>query len=199
MQDYGYNISKLVKDMECYAKKENIPIMLEDGIEYLLSFIKENNIKSVLEVGTAIGYSAIRIAYTGASVLSIERDKERYLKAVENVKNANLSEKIELINEDALEVDVKGLYDLVFIDAAKSQNLKFVNKFKNNLSKDGYILIDNVDFHGLVGHSSEIKSRNLRGLVRKIESFLDYLDKQEEFSVLKVDKGDGLIILRKRV
>ena len=88
-------------------------------------------------------------------------------------------------------------YDLIFIDGAKAQNMKFVDHYKNNLKENGSIIIDNLAFHGLVGKSESITSRNLRSLVRKIEAFLDYLDEQTEFKVEKVSVGDTLVILRR--
>ena len=83
------------------------------------------------------------------------------------------------------------------MDAAKGKNLEFINKYKDNLNEGGIFIIDNVDFHGLVGKSNEIKSRNLRALVRKIERFLNYLDNQNEYEVSKINVGDGLIVLRR--
>lgn len=192
------NINDLYKEMEHYAKINNVPIMLKSGIDYLVNFVLENNIKSVLEIGTAIGYSTIKLRSVSSKVTSIERDANRYNVALNNAKLSNF-DNIELIHADALEVNISGKYDLIFIDASKGHNIEFINKYKNNLSNGGTIIIDNVDFHGLVGNSDTIKSRNLRSLVRKIEKFIDYLDNQEEFSVEKVSVGDGLIILRRKV
>lgn len=182
--------------MEEYAAIYNIPIMRKDAIEWIVDFIKDNNIKNTLEIGTAIGYSTLKIADAGSNITSIERDEERYKEAVKNVNDSNCKDKVNLIKADALEIDMEGLFDLIVIDAAKAQNIKFVEKYKHNLNKNGFIIIDNVDFHGLVGKSETIKSRNLRSLVRKIEEFLKYLDNQNEFKVTKIDKGDGLILLR---
>lgn len=192
------NLEDLYLEVECFAKSQNIPIMLKDGINYIEEFITKNNIKNILEIGTAIGYSTIKMANVSDTVISIERDEERYKKAVENVRKSLLEEKITLINDDAFNVEIKDKFDLILIDAAKAQNIKFIEKFKVNLKKNGYIIIDNVDFHGMVGNSSNIKSRNLRALVRKIENFLEYLDTQIEFNVLKVNAGDGLIILNRK-
>lgn len=192
------NINDLYKEMEHYAKINNVPIMLKSGIDYLVNFVLENNIKSVLEIGTAIGYSTIKLRSVSSKVTSIERDANRYNVALNNAKLSNF-DNIELIHADALEVNISGKYDLIFIDASKGHNIEFIKKYKNNLSNGGTIIIDNVDFHGLVGNSDTIKSRNLRSLVRKIEKFIDYLDNQEEFSVEKVSVGDGLIILRRNV
>ena len=189
--------NELFEMMECYAKKNSIPIMLLEGINYITDFIKEKDIKSVLEVGTAIGYSALKIASVGAVVTTIERDKNRENEAIKNVELSNYKDKITLIYDDAFNTNITEKFDLIFIDAAKGKNKEFIEKFKDNLNTDGYILIDNIDFHGLVGHSSEIASKNLRSLVRKIESFLDYLEKQNEFKVTKINKGDGLILLER--
>ena len=90
------------------------------------------------------------------------------------------------------------MYDLIIIDAAKSQNKRFLDKYKENLNKDGIIIIDNLEFHGMVGKSSEIKSRNLRQMVRKIEKFLDYLNTQEEFNVEYIEVGDKLGICKRK-
>jgi len=190
------NTSELIKNIEDYAKENNIPIMLEDAINYICNYIKENNIKTVLEIGSAIGYSAIKMSECDTNITTIERDEERYNIAVENVRKANLGDKIELIFSDAFDTNITDKYDMILVDAAKGKNIEFIEKFKTNLKQDGTIIIDNVDFHGLVGKSEEIKSKNLRSLVRKIEKFLSFLEIQKEFKVTKIDKGDGLIILK---
>lgn len=186
----------LISDMERFAKKENVPIMQKESLDYLISFIKQHDIKSVLEVGTAIGYSTILIKEVVNNITSIERDEERYNIALKNVSLSKL-DNITLINIDALEANITGEYDMIFIDAAKGKNLDFINKYKNNLREKGVIFIDNMGFHGLVGNSSSIKSRNLRSLVRKIEKFIQYLDNQSEFKVTKIDVGDGLYLLER--
>lgn len=190
------NINEIFRDMEHYAKEHNVPIMLNDGINYLTNYIINNNIKKVLEIGTAIGYSTLKIRNTGAFITSIERDSIRYDKAMYYLKLSKF-DNVNLIFGDALDITITDKYDLIFVDAAKGKNIEFINKYKVNLNENGIFIIDNIDFHGLVGKSNEIKSRNLRGLVRKIEKFLNYLETQEEFKVEKVNIGDGLIILRK--
>ncbi len=191
------NLNDLFNDMERYAKEANVPIMLKEGINYLQNFVKEKNIKNTLEIGTAIGYSALKIASMGSYVTSIERDENRYNKAVSYINSSDLKDNIKLILGDALNIKLYDKFDLIFIDAAKAQNINFINNFKDNLEDNGYIIIDNVGFHGLVGKSSEIPSRNLRALVRKIENFLNYLDEQTEFKVTRINVGDGLILLER--
>ena len=190
------NINKLFEQIEEYALENNVPIMKKDAIDYICNFITKKNIKNVLEIGTAICYSALKMANVNASVVTIERDEEREIKAKENLSLSGFKN-IELLFGDALEINVNGKFDLILIDAAKGQNKRFLNKYKSNLNEQGYIIIDNIDFHGLVGKSSEIKSKNLRSLVRKIEDFLTYLKEQNEFKVSKINVGDGLILLER--
>ncbi len=186
----------LISDMERFAKKENVPIMQKESLNYLISFIKQHDIKSVLEVGTAIGYSTILIKEVVNNITSIERDEERYNIAVKNVELSNLNN-ITLIKADALDITITDKFDLIFIDAAKGKNKEFLDKFKSNLNENGYIIIDNMDFHGLVGKSMTIEKRRLRSLVKKIENFIKYMEEQTEFKVTKIDKGDGLYLLER--
>lgn len=186
----------LISDMERFAKKENVPIMQKESLDYLISFIKQHDIKSVLEVGTAIGYSTILIKEVVNNITSIERDEERYNIAVKNVELSNLNN-ITLIRGDALDITITDKFDLIFIDAAKGKNKEFLDKFKSNLNENGYIIIDNMDFHGLVGKSMTIEKRKLRSLVKKIENFIKYMEEQTEFKVTKIDKGDGLYLLER--
>ena len=186
----------LISDMERFAKKENVPIMQKESLDYLISFIKQHDIKSVLEVGTAIGYSTILIKEVVNNITSIERDEERYNIAVKNVELSNLNN-ITLIKADALDITITDKFDLIFIEAAKGKNKEFLDKFKSNLNENGYIIIDNMDFHGLVGKSMTIEKRRLRSLVKKIENFIKYMEEQTEFKVTKIDKGDGLYLLER--
>lgn len=186
----------LISDIKRFAKKENVPIMQKESLNYLISFIKQHDIKSVLEVGTAIGYSTILIKEVVNNITSIERDEERYNIAVKNVELSNLNN-ITLIKGDALDITITDKFDLIFIDAAKGKNKEFLDKFKSNLNENGYIIIDNMGFHGLVGKSMTIEKRRLRSLVKKIENFIKYMEEQTEFKVTKIDKGDGLYLLER--
>ena len=188
--------NNLISDMERFAKKENVPIMQKEGLEFLISFIKEHDVKSVLEVGTAIGYSTILIKEAVNNITSIERDEKRYDIAVKNVELSNLNN-ITIIKGDALDINITDKFDLIFIDAATGKNKEFLDKFKSNLNENGYIIIDNMDFHGLVGKSMTIEKRRLRSLVKKIENFIKYMEEQTEFKVTKIDKGDGLYLLER--
>ena len=187
-------------ELEEYAKKNNVPIMLEDGIEFMLDYIKKNNIKKILEIGTAIGYSSIKMALLDESikVTTIERDESRYKEALKNIDKYNLNNRINVIFDDAFNVELDDSYDLIFIDAAKSQYIKFFEKFKVNLNENGVIFSDNLKFHGFVDMKLEdIKSRNVRGIARKLNNYIDFLKNNKEFKTDFYDIGDGISISRK--
>lgn len=189
-----------MKELEEYAKINNIPIMQKDGILYLINYIKENNIKNILEIGSAIGYSSIMMASINSDIriTTIERDKDRYDLAVFNIKKYNLDKQINIIYGDAVDTDITGMYDLIFIDAAKGKNIFFFEKYKNNLVKGGTIITDNLSFHGLVEDSDLVKTKNQRGIVNKIKDFISFLDNNEEFSTEYIPVGDKIAISKRR-
>lgn len=191
----------LIRKMEKYADEKGIPIMEKDGIEFLSEFVKLNKIKNILEIGSAIGYSAINMALISddVTVTTIERDKDRYIEAVKNIKNANLDHRITLVLADALEFNTDEKFDLIFIDAAKSQYLKFFNKFSKNLNQKGYIITDNIKFHGLTFSDKSKLSRNLRQLLGKLENYIDFLNNNKDFKTRFFDIGDGIAISRRRL
>lgn len=189
----------MLDKLEQIAIKNNIPIMSKDGINYLIDLIKENKVKTILEIGTAIGYSAIKMAFVDPEIkiVTIERDQNRYNEAIVNVKEFGLEKQIDVILADALEIDITSKFDLVFIDAAKAQYIKFFEKFKHNLNKHGIIVSDNLNFHGLVNSDKTDLSRNLRNLVLKIEKYIQFLENNTEFKTEFINIGDGISISRK--
>lgn len=193
---------KLIEEMEEYAKEYNVPIMNKEGIEFLEEYVKKNKVKNILEIGTAIAYSTILLANISddIKITSIERDEVRYNKAVENANKSGISERINLLFADALEINVEGKYDLIFIDAAKAQNIKFFEKYKANLMDNGTIITDNMKFHGFVDMpDKEIRNRNLRQMIRKIRKYKDFLDENNEFETKHISIGDGLAISKKKI
>lgn len=192
------NAYTMIKELKEYAKEFNVPIMHEDGIDFLTTFVIKYQIENVLEVGTAIGFSAISMALANPKlkITSIERDETRYLEAVKNVKKFNLEDRITLLFKDAADVKLDEDFDLIFIDAAKGQNKVFFEKFEKRLTQDGFIITDNMKFHGYVDKDeSEIKNRNLRGLVRKIKDYRKFLEEHEEFKTKFYDTiGDGVAV-----
>ena len=192
---------KTIEKIKEEAIDNNVPIITDEGIEFLTNYIKENNIKKILEIGTAIGYSAIKMAEVSEDIeiTSIERDEKRYLEAVKNIKKVNLENRITLIYNDALYVSLSDKYDLIFIDAAKAQSINFFERFEKNLNDHGTIITDNMKFHGLVDKPiTEITSRNVRGLVRKINNYKEFLEKNTKYKTTFFDIGDGIALSIKR-
>lgn len=190
-----------INELKKYAKEQDIPIMQDKGLNYLIKFINDNNIKTVLEIGTAIGYSAIMMCLSNEKlkVVSIERDEERYLEAIKNVKKFDLENRITLIFNDALNTDINDKFDLIFLDGAKGKNIDFFEYFERNLNMDGYIITDNIYFHGYVEmEESLIKSKNLRGLVRKIKEYIEYLKSLDKYETTFERVGDGLAITTRK-
>lgn len=189
-----------LKKIEAYAKENHVPIMEEEGITFLTNYIKEHDIKTILEIGTAIGYSAIKMALVDPEiqVTTIERDETRYEEAIQNINTFKLHDRIELIYSDAFDVVLNKKYDMIFIDAAKAQYQKFFEKFKENLNEHGYIISDNLNFHGLTHTLDRIESKNLRSLVRKINDYVSFLENNEEFETIFYQVGDGVGVSKRK-
>ena len=190
----------MLEQIEKYAEENNVPIMQKDGIEFLTKYIKENNIKHILEIGSAIGYSAIKMALVNddIKVTTIERDKTRYDLAVSNINKFNLNKRINIILNDALNIELDEKYDLIFIDAAKSQYIKFFNKFDKNLNKNGIIVTDNLSFHGLVEDDSKTNNRNTKQLVKKIRKYIEFLKENKDYDTTFYKLGDGVAVSIKK-
>lgn len=197
---YNSSMKEFIEEMEKYAQEYDIPIMQKEGIEFFQKLIVENHIQSILEIGSAIGYSAIQLARLDKAIhiVTIERDQERYDKAVENIHKCSLESQISIFHEDALEFECDELFDCIFIDAAKAQYIRFFERFEKNLKENGVIVSDNLSFHGYVENPQKEMSRNLRQLVRKIQKYIDYLKENDNYETLFINKGDGIAISRKK-
>ena len=202
--EYLDNLNKLDfndldNELRLYAKENKVPIIQDEGLHFLRQIIMVKDCKRILEIGTAIGYSAIQMAKLGVNVDTIEINENMYNLAIENVKKAKLEDKINIFFKDALEIDIKelGKYDLIFIDAAKAQYINFFNKFKCLLNDKGIILTDNLLFHGLVLEEN-IESRNLRQLVNKIKKYNEWLLEQDDFDTTIYNIGDGIALSIKK-
>ncbi len=187
-----------ILEMEKYAADNNVPIIEKKSIMFIMRYIKNHNVLSILEIGSAIGYSAILMAssHKDVTVTTIERDESRYMECLKNVKKCGMEKKINVVFQDALELNLSEelRYDLIFIDAAKGQYTKFFEKYKHFLNPGGVIITDNIKFHGYVGESSKLDKGNLKSLVEKIENYVDFLKNNTEFVTEFKDIGDGLAI-----
>jgi len=188
-------------DLKQYAIDNNVPIIEDDGLEFILEFIKKNNVKRILEVGTAIGYSAINFASISGDIFvkTIERDESMFSYATKAISHYKMTEQIEVVFGDALNIEITGEFDLIFIDAAKAKYKKCFERLQKNLSKEGTVICDNLNFHGIIHKdNSEIKSRALRQLMKKLRNFIEFLKNNEEFKTSFYDTGDGISVSKRR-
>ncbi|SFC36517.1 Predicted O-methyltransferase YrrM [Bacillus sp. OV322] len=191
-------------EMEEYAKEHQVPIMEPEGMEALLQILRLQKPERILEVGAAIGYSALRMsdALPGTKIVTIERDGERAQLARENIKKMGKQEDITLIEGDALETGEEAglyMYDAIFIDAAKGQYKRFFELYEAFLNRDGIIITDNVLFKGLVAENEEeIEPKRIRNLVRKIKDYNVWLMNHPEYHTVILPIGDGVAISKRK-
>ena len=190
-------------EMEVYAENHEVPIMERTGIEILLQLLRIHDAKRILEVGTAIGYSALRMGYglPASMIVSIERNSERFMLAEGFVSRSDIGERIHLVNADALEAEeaIKAFapFDAIFIDAAKGQYKRFFEMYSRYLSEEGIIITDNVLFKGLL-FEEKIENRRVRSLVKKINEFNHWLMSHPDYDTVILPIGDGVAISKKR-
>ncbi|GEM03746.1 putative O-methyltransferase YrrM [Halolactibacillus miurensis] len=195
---YPFNV------MEREAKAQHIPIMEPDGIAFLKQLIRLHRPTRILEIGAAIGYSALQMASVHANirVVTVERDDERFKTAVENIHQYDQHQQVEILHGDAFDLadqlNSKGPYDLVFIDAAKGQYQRFFETFTTNLTDQAMIITDNVLFKGYVSDAS-VASKRLAKLSQKIDRYNQWLTQLEGFTTVIVPVGDGVAITTRHI
>ncbi len=179
-----------------YAQTYNVPILTYEDILFLKQLIRLKHVKRILEIGTAIGYSATHMASVDESihVTTIERDMTMIKKAQETFLNSPYKDQITLIEGDALEVSINPdlPYDLIFIDAAKAQSQRFFERFEPYLAQQGIIVTDNLLFHGYLVKAHP--SKRLLQLTKKIDAFNHYLMKRKDYDTVIYPIGDGMSV-----
>lgn len=192
-----------IAEIKTYAKKEAVPIIKDETQEFICERIEEiaktKPQVHVLEIGSAIGYSAIQFARTAENVFvtTIEIDIDRHLKAQQNVSDSGLKDKITTIYGDALVTQIDGQFDVIFIDAAKAQYIKFFEKYKENLADGGIIISDNLSFHGMVEDLSLTNNYSTKKLVKKIQKYIEFLKTNPDFTTEFFKCGDGISVSKR--
>ena len=190
------------KELEKIKQKaldEHIPIIMDDTLEVVDKILKEVKPKRILEIGTAVGYSAICFSEylsEDGEIDTIERDEERIIEAKANIEKVGVSNKINIYSGDAVEIlpTLNNKYDVVFIDAAKGKYPFFLKEALRMLDTHGVILADNILYKGYVmsdynKHKQRTAVRNLREYIKEVTE-----NPNIETEILKV--GDGLAISR---
>jgi len=192
---------KTVEEIKQKAIEEHIPIIMDDTLEEVSKVLQEIKPLNILEIGTAVGYSAIRFSKyleKGGIIDTIERDEERIKEAKINIKDLNLEEKINIIDGDAVEVlpTLNKKYDVVFIDAAKGKYPFFLKEAIRVLSNKGIIIADNILYKGYT--LSDYNKHKQRTAVRGLRTFLQELEENENFETKLLEVGDGLTISKRK-
>ena len=188
-----------LKKIKEKALENHVPIIMDDTLEYIYELYKDRPISSILEIGTAVGYSAIcfsKILKEDGFIDTIERDEERIIEARENIKKAEVEDKINIFEGDAVEIlptfDKK--YDMVFIDAAKGKYPFFLKQALRLLNDDGIILADNILYKGYV--LSDYNKHKQRTAVRNLREYIKEVTENPNLETQILEIGDGLAVSR---
>ncbi len=188
----------LFAEIEKYADEHNVPIINKDSRQLLMDTVKKNAPKSILEVGTAVGYSALVMAENmppNGKIITIEQDANRIDTAYDFITRAGRIEQIQLMDGDASVIldQLEDTFDMVFIDAAKGQYLDYLEKVMDKLSVGAVIVADNVLFRGMV-MSNEPPLKRYRTIVKRLREYLDFVNQDPRFSTTIYEEGDGVAI-----
>ncbi|MBR0350478.1 MAG: O-methyltransferase [Clostridia bacterium] len=179
------------------ALDEHIPIIMDDTLEVIEKYLKEKNPTKILEIGTAVGYSAMcfsKYLAENGKIDTIERDEERIQEAKMNIKNVGVEDKINIYEGDAVEIlpTLNDKYDMVFIDAAKGKYLFFLKEALRMLNKNGIIFADNILYKGYV--MSDYNKHKQRTAVRNLREYIKEVSENPNLETEILEVGDGLAI-----
>lgn len=194
------NKEELIKIKE-KALKEYIPIIMDDTLEVIDKYLRDNKPNSILEIGTAVGYSAMcfsEFLQDGGIIYTIERDEQRLKEAKENIKKVGVEDKIKILEGDAVEIlpTLNEKYDMIFIDAAKGKYPFFLKEALRLLAENGTIFADNILYKGYV--MSDYNKHKQRTAVRNLREYITEVTQNPNLETQILEVGDGLAITKKK-
>ncbi|MBN3490591.1 class I SAM-dependent methyltransferase [Acholeplasma equirhinis] len=180
-----------LSEFKAYCLENKIPIITDEALNFIQELIKEKDVKNLLEIGTAYGYSAICFSSERTQVDTIEYDEVRYNEAKKWVNHFNAN--VNLILADAkIYEGLNKQYDLIFIDGAKASYQVFFDKYQKYLKPGGMIVCDNINFHNLT--MDKTRSRSTKNMIKKLGLFKTFLETTEDFLTEWYDIGDGVTV-----
>ena len=190
------NKEELIKIKE-KALQDHIPIIMDDTLEVMEEYLKKMKLNNVLEIGTAVGYSAMcfsKFLLEGGVIDTIERDEQRIQEAKENIKKVEVEEKINIYEGDAVEIlpTLNKKYDMIFIDAAKGKYPFFLKESLRMLNENGIIFADNILYKGYV--MSDYNKHKQRTAVRNLREYIKEVSENPNLETEILEVGDGLAI-----
>lgn len=191
---------QLIETIKQKALSDKVPIMEDAGLNYVIAYLKDNNLSSLLEIGTAVGYSSICFASSNPKlkIVTLEKDEQRHNIAKENIRLAKLEDQISAVLADAREYDLNDMFDVIFLDGPKAHNQQLFERYLKNLKAEGTVIVDNVYFHGFVDNPELLEKKRLKPLVRKLAKFRDDMLNHPDFESRYLEIGDGLLVCRRR-
>lgn len=182
------------------ALKRHIPIIMDDTLSVIINKMKDRKVENILEIGTAVGYSAIcfsKLLKNGGKIDTIERDEERIKEAKENIKIVKSDIKINILEGDAVEIlpTLNEKYDMIFIDAAKGKYPFFLKESLRLLDEKGIIFADNILYKGYV--LSDYNKHKQRTAVNHLREYIKLVTEDENLNTEILEVGDGLGITSK--
>lgn len=196
-------MKELLKEMEAYAAENRVPVINAAGREVLVKAAQACKAERVLEIGTAIGYSTLLLAQNsvpGVSITTLELDEVRAETAQAFIDRSPYREQIRIVRGDAAEniKSLRGLYDLVFIDAAKGQYPEYFRLILPILAPQAAVIADNVLFRGYVC-SEEKPPRRYKTIVKRLREYIALVETQPDFVTKIYQDGDGLAVSTRRI
>lgn len=190
--------ASLFREIQDYAENHRVPIINFEGASLLVQTISSSKPLSILEIGTAIGYSTLKFIEhmpSNANLVSIELDRERVEIAKTFITKAGAEDRVQIIAGDAGSIlpQLTGPFDMVFIDAAKGQYLDYLKKVEDKLSQHSVVIADNVLFRGYV-ESNEAPPRRYKTIVKRLREYLNYVTDHPNFNTHLHRVGDGVAI-----
>ena len=187
----------LLKDIEKYGRDNKIPILLDESLDFITAKLDKIKPHRVLEIGTAIGFSAINFSKyldEGGRIDTIEIESLRVEQALENIKMVGVEDKIRVMEGDALDIlpYLNEKYDVIFIDASKGKYNEFFEHALRLVKVGGWIIADNVLYKGMV--MSDYNKHKQRTAVNKLRAFIDSVMSNERLESELFDIGDGLTV-----
>lgn len=195
INSYETEIPEYLRMIEKTALADNVPIIRKETQSLLKFILKAHNINNILEVGTAIGFSALFMAeHSDAKITTIEKYEKRIPIALENFDKFDKDKKITLLAGDATDIlkELDGKYDLIFMDAAKAQYINFLPDVKRLLSKGGILVSDNILQDLDILESKFAVERRDRTIHKRMREYLFEITHCEEFTTVILPSGDGV-------
>ena len=193
-----------IENIKQKALEEHIPIIMDDTLDVIAKYLKEIEPKRILEIGTAVGYSAIcfsEFLEHNGRIDTIERDNERVNEAKENIKKAGRENVIKLLEGDAMEIMPtleRDQFDFVFMDAAKAQYIHFLPEVLRLMKKDGVLITDNVLQEGDLIQSKYVVRRRDRTIHKRMREYLEVVKNHPQLETSIVPIGDGITMSVKK-